>query len=205
MPQIGEIKRARDIGLNYEPYHKLMWMACEICGKERWVSVIRNKPIFRRCQKCATRDPITREKQRQRHLGEGSTWWKGGIRHDMDGYVYIYINSDSPYISMVSQANRNVAGGGYISEHRLVMAKHLGRLLKPYEVVHHKNHIRNDNRIENLYLTTIREHQAITALENRLQGAENRIIKLEAENTLLRRQLELIYSKAYTDLQEATK
>lgn len=47
---------------------------------------------------------------------------------------------------------------GYILEHILIMECNIGRWLKKDEVVHHKNFVKNDNRIENLELMSRKKH-----------------------------------------------
>lgn len=74
-------------------------------------------------------------------IGSKNSNWKGGRRKCIDGYIDIY-QPMHPF------ANKR----GYVKEHRLVMEKHLGRYLKPEEVVHHINGIPNDNRLKNLKL-----------------------------------------------------
>lgn len=47
--------------------------------------------------------------------------------------------------------------GKWILQHRLVISQYLNRTLHPHERVHHKNGIRDDNRIDNLELWVIHE------------------------------------------------
>ena len=50
-------------------------------------------------------------------------------------------------------------------EHHLIVEEQIGRYVQKGEVVHHKNHIRDDNRIENLELLSVQEHARLHMLE----------------------------------------
>lgn len=65
------------------------------------------------------------------------------------------------YIKVYYPTHPNATKDGYVMEHHLVMEKQIGRCIRKDEVVHHKNHIRNDNRIENLELMTFKEHSSL--------------------------------------------
>jgi len=77
--------------------------------------------------------------------GSRHGFWKGGRSKTEYGYLLVAVERPDPLFSMATIS-------GYALEHRLVMARSLGRPLLPTETVHHINGKRDDNRIENLQL-----------------------------------------------------
>ena len=59
---------------------------------------------------------------------------------------------------------------GYVMLHTITVERAIGRYLSENEVVHHKNHMRNDNRIENLQLMTKHEHSSMHMKERHRKG-----------------------------------
>lgn len=87
--------------------------------------------------------------------GEHNTAWRGGKITHYSGYVQIW-----------KPQHHFADHHGYIMEHRLVWEEHNKACLLPWGNVHHKNHVRNDNRIENLQGLMNSEHTRLHAKKN---------------------------------------
>jgi hypothetical protein len=170
MPNIGEICNGTTIGLVNRGLHQ--WLACEGCGKERWVKLIKNLPEYSHCQSCVAKTKT----------GPNHNSWKGG-RKNQEGYILVYVSPDDFYYPMADKKN-------CIREHRLVMAKSLGRCLEMWEIVHHLNGDKKDNRLENLQLIGCQaEHLPDAILRGRVSTLENQLAKRDAEIAGLKAQI----------------
>lgn len=155
LPELGEVRRGREIGKNSSSSRaatQFVWHACQRCGKERWVELKKGEPVSRFCCPCVSRREEVREAKRIKMSGENNPHWKGG-RQTNSGYLMVRVYPDDPFYPMATAE-------GYVMEHRLVMAEHIGRCLlpSPTEEVHHKDGDRLNNELANLELTSKGAH-----------------------------------------------
>lgn len=95
--------------------------------------------------------------------------WRGG-RTLKDGYIVVRCPGHP----------RAYKDGCYILEHDLIMENHIGRYLRPGEIVHHINHNRKDNRLENLQLMTVEEHMRYHGKKGVLKATRNKQGRFQA-------------------------
>jgi hypothetical protein len=82
------------------------------------------------------------------------------------------IVSKGDYNYALVSEHPNSTTNGYVLQHRIVMENHLGRLLDANEVVHHKNENGKDNRLENLEVLLVGEHEHLHGLKRGRQMVE---------------------------------
>lgn len=134
---------------------------CANCGKEMAL-----KPSYARVQFCSrTCMGEAKTKRPGERLYNGKP-----IRYDKRGYVLVW-EPEHP--------NKSFKGWQY--EHRLVAEKQLGRYLRPDEHVHHRNHVKDDNRDENLEVMDGNDHARISGQDYRddMQAKLDRLAEYE--------------------------
>lgn len=133
-------------------------VACPICGQKRWML---NSSLV----KTAARAPEDRlpwcKICGQKKASEDSARRVNGKYVNGHGYVQVLVDSLSPADRALIEPMLKRRSGKRkttIPEHRLKMAKHIGRSLSANEQVHHRNSNRQDNRLANLRLVTPTSH-----------------------------------------------
>lgn len=120
-----------------------------ICGKcgarftmsvHNWRSGIRSRAL---CTSCT-------------HSTRKPTYHNGGTWISSQGYKFIAM-SKLPHEEQKLFVSMGTSNSG-VAEHRIVVARHLGRPLETYELVHHINGNKTDNRLENLRLVNRQTH-----------------------------------------------
>ena len=154
-PYLGEIRKSGQIEGYAKCKTRYIWCKCPTCGYEKWRQ-LGSIDKYTQCRKCMHKGKIK----------ERNGMWKGGIKENYAGYKMVRLYPDDPFYDMRNET-------GYAFEHRLIVAKRIGRSLKTEEVVHHKDNNKANNADDNLellpsdtiHLVTIRMQNRINELE----------------------------------------
>jgi len=118
---------------------------CECCGRDyfskKWSQKFCDKQCYRKVLNHKKFLEYRTENNIDLSIPKKHKAPNGSGHREPHGYIYIN-RIDHP----------NSQKRGRIYEHTYVMSQHIGRPLRKGETVHHKNGIRDDNRIENLEL-----------------------------------------------------
>lgn len=177
-----EVRRRMEAGIWFQPRRKRTGdiIPCEVCGKDfyRRPSMIRSNtrfcsvacanvgqtktPIEKVCQYCqkafSVKPSQSMRKYCSRQCDANAKQYTAidrmhngrHVRIDRKGYLWVWEPTHPKNFR------------GWVSEHRFLMEQQIGRYLETREHVHHKNDIKDDNRLDNLEILDIKKHNSLT-------------------------------------------
>lgn len=126
--------------------------------REAWIIIGKNSAGRRLTEEQRRRISARNKGRRKRPDYE----FGGHEKKRSDGYIKVYV-----------PGHPNATADGYVMKHILVVEREIGRYLEPHECVHHINHVRDDNRPENLRLMTKSEHMSMHMKERHANRRAN--------------------------------
>lgn len=113
---------------------------------------------------------VISEKQRHMISERNSCNYNG-----LNGYGHIK-KHNCGYVLAYAPLHPNAHKDGYVMLHTIIIERSIGRYLNKDEVVHHINHDRTDNRIENLLLMKKKEHMSMHMKERHMKKRGNDLL-----------------------------
>ena len=143
-----DTKSGKELGFTASRAKKrFAWRICQTCGEGKWVTITSFRP---KCRHCTSKE--TRQRIGPLLCGSKASNWHGGTYIEY-GYRLVWVDKDDPYYCMRRPPKH------YVLEHRLIMARKLGRPLESWERVHHIDGNKLNNNELNLELTTSSKHR----------------------------------------------
>lgn len=111
-----------------------------------------------------------RRPEEYRHMfGATNPSWKGGVTHRERKGMY----GSTKYVRCPAEFRPMARADGYVMEHRLVIARRVGRFLTRSECVHHLDHNPRNNHPMNLELWPCNRSHKMAEHGRILEGAAN--------------------------------